>query len=163
MEEIIIERVFNASRAKVWDAWTNPEKIQKWWGPEGFSAPSIKIDLKVGGQYIYAMQGPAGTEWDKVMYSGGEFREIVPMEKLVVTDRFCDENGNKISPTEDGQLPDFPSELQATITFEDAPEGKTKLTIKYQKPENEAQYEAILKSGMTEGWQSSFNKLEKIL
>lgn len=158
--QIIITHEFNASVEKVWQAWTDPEKIKQWWGPEGFSAPSIENDLRVGGRYVYAMHGPAGTEWDRDMYSGGEYKEIVPNEKLVATDYFCDENGNKISPV-DSELesPDFPDEQEVTVLFQSLDGGRTRLTIIYPKPETEAEWQAMLKSGMQEGWQSSLNKL----
>lgn len=166
---ITIERIFNAPVEKVWEAWTSPEIVKQWWGPEHFTAPSIKIDLRVGGKYIYCMRGPAGTEFDKDMYSAGIFKEIVPpsvnsgQAKLVVTDYFSDENGNKVSPKAAGlEAPEFPDEQTVTITFEDGGEGKTKLSIHYPKPENEAQFEAMKHSGMEEGWGTSLNKLEKV-
>lgn len=162
-QELIISRVFNAPRELVWRAWTEPEIIKKWWGPEGFSAPTIEVDLRVGGKYVFAMQGPEGSEWDKVMHSAGIYKEIIPMEKIVVTDYFSDEEGNKMNPTDFGQDPNFPNEMSATILFEDVEEGKTKLTIIYPKAENEAQWEAMLKSGMKEGWESSLNKFEDAL
>jgi uncharacterized protein YndB with AHSA1/START domain len=157
-DKIIIERVFDAPRELVWKAWTDPEIIKKWWGPEGFTAPSIKIDLRVGGKYIFAMKGPEGSEWDKVMYSSGVYKEVVPNEKIAVTDYFSDEHGNKMDPVDFGQDPNTPSEMNSVITFEDVEDGKTKLTITYQRPENEEQFQAMLKSGMKEGWSSSLNK-----
>lgn len=160
---VVIERIFNAPRELVWKAWTDPEIIKKWWGPEGFSAPSIKVNFKVGEKYTYAMHGPADSEWDKDMYTSGIYKEIIPNEKIVVTDYFSDENGNPLPPADFGQDPDFPKEMTVTILFEEAGEGKTKLTIIYPKPETEEQYQAMLKSGMKEGWQSSLNKLEKAL
>ena len=158
---IRIERIFRAPVEKVWRTWTDPELIRQWWGPEGFTAPSIRTDLRVGGKYVYAMHGPAGTQWDKDMYSGGEFLEIVPNEKLVVTDYFCDADGNKI-PAAESELesPDFPDEMQVTITFEDLGDGQTKLSIIYPEPETDAQWQAMLKSGMQDGWNSSLNKFE---
>lgn len=162
-EGIVIERVFDAPRELVWKAWTDPEMVKKWWGPEGFTAPHATIDFKVGGKYIYAMHGPSGSEWDKDMYSAGIFKEIVPHEKIVTSDYFSDEQGNKVNPVDFGQDPDSPSEMEVVITFEDAEEGKTKLTITYPRPDNEAQFEAMLKSGMKEGWSSSLNKFEKAL
>lgn len=156
---ITIERIFNAPRETVWKAWTTPSMVEKWWGPEGFWAPSIKIDFRIGGKYIYGMHGPTGSKWDKDMYSSGIFKEIIPNEKIVTTDYFSDENGNKIKPTDEGQNENFPTEMTVTITFEDAGEGKTKLTLFYPKAENEAQFEAMLKSGMKEGWSTSLDKL----
>lgn len=163
LEPIIITREFNASKESVYKAWTVPELAKKWWGPEDFTAPSIKIDLKVGGMYIFAMQGPKGSEWDKVMYSAGVYKEIVPNEKLVVTDYFSDEDGNKMSPADYGMGSNFPDENIVTVLFEETSPGKTKLSIIYPEPEDQAQMDAILKNGMKEGWNSSLNKLAKSL
>lgn len=161
-KKIIIERVFNAPREKVWYAWTNPEMVKKWWGPEHFYAPSVKIDFKVGGKYIYAMHGPKGTQFDKDMYSAGVYKEIIPMEKLVVTDYFSDSEGNKMSPEEQGLPEGMPDEMEVIVIFEDAGNNKTKLSIIYT-PESSAQYDAMMKSGMQEGWSTSLDKLAKSL
>jgi len=161
-KQIIVERIFNAPREKVWEAWTTPEIVKQWWGPEHFTAPSIKIDFQVGGKYIYAMHGPKGTEFDKDMYSAGEFKEIVPMERLVVTDYFSDEQGNKMSAQEQGLPEGMPSEMEVVVLFEDVEDGKTKLSIVYTA-ENEAMYEAMVKSGMKEGWSTSLDKMAKIV
>ncbi len=165
---VVIERIFNAPREMVWKAWTTPEMVKKWWGPEGFYAPSIKINLKVGGKYIYGMHGPKGSDWDRDMYSAGIYKEIVPMEKLVATDYFSDEAGNKIDPKKYGMAPDVPTEMNVIVRFEDAgPPGgeasKTKLTIEYPRPDSEEQFQAMLKSGMKEGWNSSLDKLAESL
>ncbi|HEY5550031.1 MAG TPA: SRPBCC domain-containing protein [Candidatus Saccharimonadales bacterium] len=160
---IVIERVFDAPLEKVWQAWTDPEMIKKWWGPEGFTAPSIKVDLRIGGKYVYAMRGPADSQWDKVMYSAGVYQEIVPNEKIVTTDYLSDEHGNRVSPSEYGMSNDLPNDHTATVKFEDAGEGKTKLSIIYAAPETEEQYQAMLKSGMTEGWKSALGKLARSL
>lgn len=160
---ITIERIFDAPRELVWKAWTDPEMVKKWWGPEGFSAPSVKIDLRVGGKYIFAMHGPAGSEWDRDMYSAGIYKEIIPNEKLVVTDYFSDSDGNMIDPNKEGQDANFPKEMEVTVLFEDMGNGKTKLSIMYPRPETAEQFEAMKKSGMVEGWNSSLDKLAKSL
>lgn len=163
-DKIVIERVFNTPREKVWEAWTNEGEVKKWWGPEGFSAPSILIDLRVGGKYIFCMHGPKGSEYDRDMYSAGIYKEIVPNEKLVVTDYFSDENGNMVSPKEAGlEQPDFPGEQTVTVRFENSGEGKTKLTIEYPRPESDKQFEAMKNSGMQEGWGTSLDKLSNSL
>src|SRR3989344_6293616 len=95
---IKITRILNAPREAVWKAWTEPELMKKWWGPKDFTAPHIKNDLKVGGKYHYCMRGPAGSDWDKEMWSGGTYKEVIPMEKIGATDHFEDDKGNKISP-----------------------------------------------------------------
>jgi len=156
---IVITRVFDAPVEMVWKAWTVPEMARKWWGPKDFSAPSIKIDLRVGGKYVFAMHGPKGSEWDKDMYSAGVYKEIVPNEKLVVTDYFSDEKGNQLDPVDFGQDENFPKESTVTVRFEETGPGKTKLSIAYAKPATEEEFQAMVKSGMEEGWNSSLDKL----
>jgi uncharacterized protein YndB with AHSA1/START domain len=161
--ELVITREFDAPRERVWKAWTDPEMLRRWWGPEHFTAPSIQIDLRVGGKYIFTMHGPAGSPYDVDMFSGGVFKEIVPNEKLVLTDYFSDKDGNKLDPVDSGMDPNFPKESTYTVLFEDIGGGRTRLSLLFPKPESEAQYQAILKSGMEEGWKSQLNKLEQAL
>ena len=162
-KELVITREFDAPRERVWKAWTDPEMVKRWWGPESFTAPSIKIDLRVGGKYIFAMQGPPGSELEKVGYNAGVFKEIVPNKKLVLTMYFSDENGNMLPPAAYGLEGDFPSEDTLTVLFEELGKGRTRLSIIYPQPETEAQRQALLKSGMVEGWDSSINKLAGVL
>ena len=163
-KQIVITRIFDAPRELVWKAWTDPKMAKKWWGPKDFTAPSIKIDLRVGGKYVFAMHGPKGSQWDKDMYSAGVYKEIVPYEKLVVTDYFSNENGEMISPADSGlEDPNFPKQLTVTVLFDEIEGGKTKLSIIYPKPATEEQWKALLKSGMKEGWNSSLDKLAGLL
>ncbi len=161
-EAIVFSRLLKAPRAKVWSAWTDPEVIKKWWGPEYFSCPSAKVDLRVGGKYIFAMHGPAGSEWDKDFYSAGVYKEIIPIEKISATDYFSDELGSKVDPTTQGQSADMPNDMEIVITLEEVESDKTRLTISYPTKSQE-QYDALKKSGMGEGWGTSLDKLAKIL
>lgn len=161
-KKIVIERVFDAPREKVWEAWTTQELVKQWWGPKDFTAPSVQIDFTVGGKYIYAMHGPKGSEWDKDMYSAGVYKEIIPLQKLVVTDYFSDAQGNKKSPTEHGLPTDMPEEMEVTVLFEDLADGKTKLSIVYT-PESEVAYNAMIRSGIQEGWGTSLDKMAKLV
>ena len=160
---LTIERIFNAPKEMVWKAWTDPELIKQWWGPEHFTSPEAKVDLRVGGKYIFTMHGPEGSQWDKDMYTAGVFKEIIPNEKIVTTDYFSDENGELIEPSHEGQAADFPKELTVTILFTEIEEGKTKLTIHYPKPESEAAVKAMLASGMEQGWSTSLDKMAKVV
>ena len=71
---ITITREFDAPREKVWRAWTDPDRLMKWWGPKGFTSPFCKIDLRVGGKYLYDMRSSEGRDY----WSTGTYREIVP-------------------------------------------------------------------------------------
>lgn len=161
-QDITIEREFEAPRELVWKAWTEPAIIKKWWGPKDFTAPEIHVDLRVGGKYIYCMHGPKGSEFDMDLWSSGIYKEIVPMKKLVVTDYFSDEHGNKVDPVAFGMSPDFPKEADVIVTFADVGES-TKLTIRYPKPKTEKQFEAMKKSGMNEGWNQSLDKMARLI
>ena len=163
VQKIVITRDFDVPRERVWKMWTEPELLKRWWGPEHFTAPTVRIDLKVGGKYVWSMRGPAGTQWDREMYNAGMFKEVVPNEKLVLTQYMSDMDGNMIDPTQYGQPADFPAETQITVLFEELGKGRTRLSIVYPKPESEAQFQAMLKSGMKEGWESSLNKMVEAL
>jgi uncharacterized protein YndB with AHSA1/START domain len=162
-KELVFSRVLSAPREAVWDAWTSPEKIKRWWGPKNFTAPHIDVDLRVGGKYNYCMHGaPAPGMPAQDFWSGGVFKEIVPNEKIVVTDYFSDKDGNKLSPADFGLSADFPAESTITITFTD--EGdRTRLSIVYALPDSAASREAMLSSGMEEGWNQSLDKLAESL
>ena len=152
-----IERIFDAPRAKVWEAWTNPEHIKKWWGPKDFTAPHATNDLRVGGKNHYCMHGPAGTEFDKDMWSVGEYKEIIPMEKIVCTDYFADAEGNKMTPEEFGMPGKWTEEMVVTVTFEDTPDGKTKLTLIHTG------HPVEMADMAQAGWNESLDKFAAIL
>ncbi|HUI73255.1 MAG TPA: SRPBCC domain-containing protein, partial [Spirochaetia bacterium] len=73
LQNLVITRIFDAPRELVWKAWTDPRFVMQWWGPKGFTSPSCKIDLRVGGRYLFCMRAPDGQEF----WSGGEYVEII--------------------------------------------------------------------------------------
>ncbi|MBI2598395.1 MAG: SRPBCC domain-containing protein [Candidatus Diapherotrites archaeon] len=155
MTEIRIEKVFEAPRAKVWEAWTNPELIKKWWGPEGFSAPVIKMDFRVGGKYLYCMRGPMPDGKEMDIYSTGTYKEIIPLKKIVATDSFADEKGNVVLSDHYG-MPGMPKEMQVIVTFEDLGK-KTKMTLRHIGMPD------FMSKDANAGWSTSFDKLERAL
>lgn len=163
-KDISITQIFNAPVEAVWKAWAEPEMVKKWWGPKGFTAPEIKIDLRVGGNYLYCMRGsPAPGVPVQDFWSTGEYKEIIPLKKIVITDSFSDKFGNKVDPKDYGMNENFPKETTITVLFEKQPDYKTKLTISYLAPKNGKGYQAMIESGMEEGWKETLNKLEEIL
>lgn len=149
VQELVITRVFDVPRELIWKAWTDPEIMKKWWGPKDFTSPVCKIDLRVGGRYLYSMRSPEGQDF----WSTGTYREIVVSERLVMTDSFADADGNVVPATHYGLSADFPLELQVMVTFEEN-NGRTKMTLKHTGiPAGEM-------SKQTEaGWNESFDKL----
>lgn len=132
VNELMITRVFDAPRALVWKAWTDPEHLMRWWGPEHFTSPVCKVDFRVGGKYLFCMRSPEGQDF----WSTGTYQEIVPMERIIYTDSFSDAEGNMISPEVYGFGADYPIAPNVTLTFADEG-GKTRLTIVTSRPAGE--------------------------
>lgn len=154
-KEVVITRIFEAPRELVWKAWTEPERVKRWWGPKVFTAPFIKIDLRVGGEHLYYMRAPDGKDyWGKGVYG-----EIAPPERLVVTDSFADEKGNVVPATYYGLSVDTPLEMLVTVTFEEL-EGKTRMTLKHSGVAGMSDTE---QANMKQGWMESFDKLAQYL
>ena len=77
--ELRITRVLDAPVALVWEAWTQPEHIAKWWGPDGFTNTITKMDLQAGGDWYLVMHGPDGTDYPNKSI----FREVIVHKKIV--------------------------------------------------------------------------------
>jgi len=151
-EDLTITRVFNIPVSRAWQAWTDPEAVKKWWGPKDYTCPDAFIDLRQGGKYLSSMRSPEGQKF----WSTGEYKEIVPGRRLVMTDSFSDEKGN-IVPASDLNMPgDWPLQLTVTIDFEEN-DGKTTMHLRHEGLPPE-----ILQDCKT-GWQQSFDKLDREL
>src|SRR5688572_26137785 len=72
-----ITRKFAVPVERVWRAWTTPELVKQWWGPENYSCPYCKMDVREGGKSLLAMEAPDG----KITYSGGTYEEVIPNKK----------------------------------------------------------------------------------
>ncbi len=152
-DDLIITRMFNAPRGRVWKAWSDQERFQRWWGPKLFTAPHAGIDFRVGGKYLACMRSPEGQDF----WSTGVYLEIVPEERIVSTDSFADENGNVVPASHYGMSGDWPEELQVTVTFEDSG-GGTKMMLRHVGiPPGQ------MKELTAEGWNGSFDKLAESL
>ena len=151
--DTVITREFAAPRQLVWDVWTTPEHIEKWFGPKGFNTRVEELDFQVGGRSNYIMVGPDGTEYPAV----GVFKEIVPIEKIVSTDEW----GEKIEELEAFKNVDLPQDMILTALFDDLGQ-KTKLTLitSHKSVEDKEKHEKI---GVIAGWNSSFDKMDEYL
>jgi uncharacterized protein YndB with AHSA1/START domain len=87
--ELVITRAFDAPRSLVFEAWTDPARLVRWFGPRGFKIPSCKVDAREGGEFRIRMRSPEGTE-HRVR---GVFREVVKPERLAFTWAWEDEEG----------------------------------------------------------------------
>ena len=148
-----ITRVFDAPRNLVFKAWTEPERLRRWWSPKDFTCPFSKVDLRPGGGYLNCMRSPEGRDY----WSQGIYREIVEPERIICTDSFADENGNPVSPQEYGMSPDWPNEAIIETTFTEH-DGKTEVTIQHSpiKPGDEREM-------CRQGWNECLDKLDDYL
>jgi uncharacterized protein YndB with AHSA1/START domain len=112
--ELVLTRLIDAPRALVFRAWTQPEHIARWWGPQGFAAVYCEMDFRVGGSYRVGMRSPEGVVYSK----RGVYREIVEPERIVFT--FAWENPAADAPR---------NELLTTVTFDEAG-AATRLTLR---------------------------------
>jgi uncharacterized protein YndB with AHSA1/START domain len=145
-EQILITREFDAPKHLVYKAWTTPELVRRWWHANRGEVTVAEIDLRVGGQWRYVAVTRDGFE----VGFHGEYREIVPDERIVSTEVY--EGAWQGEGPEQGTL--------NTATFTEA-EGRTTLTILVEAPSKEIR-DAIIESGMEAGMQDAMDLLEQI-
>jgi uncharacterized protein YndB with AHSA1/START domain len=139
--EIVLTRVFDAPRHLVFDAFSKPELLQRWFGPHGWSLVVCEVDLRVGGGFRFVLRGPDGKD----MGMRGVYREIVPPERCVHMESFDD----------------YPGESQVTSVFVEE-HGQTTLTATVLYPSQEVR-DMVIKSGMEHGVAESYDRLAELL
>jgi len=152
----VLEREFKAPRELVWRAWTDPELLPRWYGPQ-VETVIHRHDLKPGGLWLTEMKWGENAKYDKV-----EFIEISPPEKLVWLHSPTDADWN-ISANP--MMPDWPRVLHTTVTFEAHGEAtKTRLTwVPHEASEAELAFFAGALSGMDKGWGTGMDLLADLL
>jgi len=138
--EIVLTREFDAPRDLVFEAHTSAEHMSRWWGPRRFESVSAEVDFRVGGKWRIVHRGPDGEEYG----FHGEYREIVPPERLVWTFEF------------EGA----PSHVSVETLTLDEHDGKTTLTATAVYGSIEER-DAMLASGMSEGAAETWDRLEE--
>ncbi len=147
---ITLNRIINASLEKVWQVWTDPKMLSKWWGPDYITNPVCEVDLKVGGTiHIVMLAGKelgslAGQRWPMK----GTFKEIIPNSKLVFANNAIDEQGNILL------------EGETTVLLEES-KGKTNLTLTTSAEGRVTQAPQMI-AGMEMGWSQSLDKLARL-
>ena len=145
---LTVERMFDATPEKVWEAHVKGEILGEWWAPKPWRAVTVSEDFREGGRWFYYMLGPEGEK----NYCMVEYVVIDPEKSLTGYDYFCDEKG-----TRDENMPTM--EWKAEFI----PEGSgTKLVSTITYPSG-ADLEKILSMGMEEGYTMALNQLEALL
>jgi uncharacterized protein YndB with AHSA1/START domain len=152
--ELVITRVFDSPRTLVFRAWTEPDRLARWFGPKGFTMLSSTLDLRPGGVYHYGMRSPDGHE----MWGRWVFREVVAPERLVFVASFSDKTGGV---TRHPFAPDWPAEVLSTLTFSEH-DGRTTLTMRgvpINATESERQTFEAGRESMQKGWAGTLDQL----
>jgi uncharacterized protein YndB with AHSA1/START domain len=134
-----MRRTVRAKRDRVFDAWTDPDQLKRWWGPGEFTTPVAEVDARPGGTYLLVMQPPAGDPMRLV----GSFQEVLRPERLVYTWRWD-------APWSDGH------ESLVTVEFLDRG-NETEVVVRHEHfgPEGEDPYRT--------GWEGGLHKLEALV
>ncbi|OGG00864.1 MAG: ATPase [Candidatus Glassbacteria bacterium RIFCSPLOWO2_12_FULL_58_11] len=142
--ELVFTRVFNAPRELVFKAWTEPEHVAQWWGPNGFTTTIYEMDVRPGGVWRFVMHGPDGVDYkNKIIYN-----EVVKPERLAYSHT--------------GDANSEPVHFQVTVTFA-GKGGKTELTMRTVF-ETAAELNRVVKEyGAVEGAKQHLGRLEKHL
>jgi len=139
--EVALTRVFKAPRHLVYEAFSKPEILKRWFGPRGWSLITCDVDARAGGRFRFVLRAPDGHE----IGMRGAYRELSPPARSVHTESFDD----------------FPGESQVTSVFTEQ-DGYTTLVATILYPSREIR-DAVIKSGMEHGAAESYDKLEEIL
>ena len=136
--EIVITRVFDAPRERVFDAWTAPERIGRWWGPKGFTTTTEHMDVRPGGEWRHVMHGPDGTDYPNRIV----FDEVSRPDRLAY--RHVGDGGTAL--------------FQSTVTFV-AVDGRTRVALRMVFPTAADRDFAVRKFGAVEGGQQTLARL----
>jgi uncharacterized protein YndB with AHSA1/START domain len=149
-EQILITRQFDAPKHLVYEAYTTPEHVRRWWAGRRGEMTVAEIDLRVGGAWRYALIAEGGFE----VAFHGTYREIVPNERIVTTEVYEGEPTGGVTEEEamDGAL--------NTVTFDEV-DGRTTLSILVECPSKRVR-DAIIDSGMEGGMQEGMDLLEEV-
>jgi uncharacterized protein YndB with AHSA1/START domain len=127
----------------VWRAWSDPDKVMTWWGPQGFTSPMCRMDFREGGTTLVCMRSEQGVE----LYNSWTYRSIDPMDRIEFVNGFADADGNPVGPAELGLPPQIPAQVPHVVTFKAIDDDTTQLTVhEYGYPD--AQIVEVSKAGM---------------
>lgn len=133
--ELVLTRLIDAPREKLYRAWTEPELLKQWFAPKPWTTPVVELDVRPGGSVLFVMRSPEGQD----MPNHGVYLEVVPNQRLVTTDAFTRAWEPSAKPF-----------MLLIVTFEDEG-GKTRYTARVRHWTVEDK-EAHEKMGFHEGW-----------
>jgi len=158
-EKFVINRAFEVPLDAMFEMWTSPEHLAKWLPPTGFEMKFLRADIRTGGSSHFEMSG-GGIQF----YGRAEYREVRKPDRLVYTQQFCDEKENIARHP---GAPTWPETMLTTVELAAESPELTRVTVTWQ-PEGAFTPEELQafideRTGMTQGWTGSFDKLEAVV
>ena len=144
--ELVLTRLIDAPRERLYEAWTNPELLMRWFAPLPYTTPRAELDVRPGGATLVVMRDPQGNEYP----NRGVFLEVVPNERLVITDAFSE-----------AWQPSEKPFMTVILTFEEE-SGKTRYTARVRHWST-ADREAHEQMGFHQGWGQCADQLEALV
>lgn len=151
--EVLITRVFDAPREMVFDAWTDPAQLARWYAPSGCEIEFRALDPRPGGTFLSCIRAPGGHE----CWCRGVYRTVNRPVQIVFTMVVADQRGEAVDPSAVGMDPDWPLETVVTVTF--VPKGsRTVLTLHQTVSESLAK-----RTGAYPSWLQMFDRLAALV
>ncbi len=157
--ELVITRTFNAPCALVFKAYSESERLAKWWGPAGLTWVTSKLDFRPGGYFHYCMKAPDGRE----MWGRFDYVEIDEMDRIVFTNAFSDAAG---AVARAPFSPDWPLEVMNVVTFSADNENTTTVTLRawpHNATDAEQQAFSAMRPSLQQGFAGTFDQLADYL
>jgi uncharacterized protein YndB with AHSA1/START domain len=141
--EVVVTRRMEAPPDRVWRAWSDPDEVRAWWGPQGFSSPMCRMDFREGGTTLVSMRSDQGWE----VYNTWSYRSIEPTSRIEFINRFSDAEGNPMTPADLGMPPGIPDEVRHVVTLKALGATATELSVQeFGYPDEKTA--ALSKAGM---------------
>ena len=159
MTPFVISREYDVPRERVWQAWTEAERLQQWFAPAGMKSVYSKLDLRPGGRYHYCLRTPEGKD----IWGRWAIREVAKLEKLVFVVSFSDEKGGI---SRHPMSPDWPREMLSTVELADEASKKTRVTISWLPLDPDASERKAFDDGrgsLKQGWGGTLDHLTDYL
>ncbi len=145
---LTITAEFDAPAERVWEMWSDPRLLERWWGPPSFPATFVEHDLTPGGRSAYFMTGPEGQKH----HGWWEIKEVEPPKRLLIEDGFADD----VSFNED-----MPGPSSATVTISES-DGVTTMSIESRFASRE-DMEQMIEMGMEQGMTEALGQIDPLL
>ena len=123
--DLVVKRTLDAPPEAVWKAWVEPEMVKQWWGPDGFTCPLARMDVREGGASLVCMSSPEFGD----LYNTWTYVRIVPNQEIEYILGWADKDGNTIDPASIGMPPDMPRDVRHVVSLRAVDDNKTEMTV----------------------------------